>query len=65
MANIVLAAAVAQARQTTKAERMAAIEMSTESRCPEYCAAVSASTTGSAAHFAEPALSTPTPMAIT
>src|SRR5437764_3284357 len=65
MANIVRAAAVAQARHTTNADRIAAIEISTESRWPEYCFAVSASTVGSDAHFAPPAFDTPCPMAIT
>ena len=64
IANIVRAAAVAHARHTTNADRMAAIETSTERKCPEYVVAIVANTVGSDAHFVDPALSTPTPIAM-
>src|SRR6266550_6466569 len=65
MANMVRAAAVAHARHTTNADRMAAIEIRTDRKCPEYVVAVVASTVGSPAHFADPAWLTPSPMAMT
>src|SRR5437762_2840014 len=63
MANMVRAAAVAHARHTTNADRMAAIEIRTDRKCPEYWVAIVAPMVKSLAHLS--GWLTPTPIAYT